>query len=1077
MPAEKIVKRTIVVVAPVSATKSFKDAKKPLNPVAVAVDEDVSTIQQYPTTVEGRENAINRNTGRKVTPFQFQVYDLCAQVPNLPRHVMHGYPTQVNKLANDLHVQLVCVTMKIPKGKISTYKHISDALHSSSRAVGQALKVNPFAPLPVPCHRVLDSKLYIGGFMGQWGKGEKICNKKAKLFNEGVIFDESDHVTVETRDIVVFTDFKGSSTEMAEFTKLAQRMKLNDGSLVPLSKVLAVSKKRKGSSRSRDQYESFSGYGIEPDKSDVQDENRNTLGTRKSSARRSSIDANGEHPPAKKHKSPLPLAPGTSELLKYFTKAPLGDKSNTSPPDAAQVIEARKAFKALQDQDQLKPTHEPTSTADRTLVKPQKREPHDPSTNGKRELARIKKTSSQTTKSEPTIEKDPDLDAKTDPATSDTSGINGVTDLPKNTRSMLEYFKYKPNRERPGAMQQSGFISPKCEDTLKQATVIVLDDTTIHIHADMHGQATAKSNQELSDKESSNAPQPERTRRHRLVRASVLAPGKRRGVNSKSLAPTSLEGSAQESGQEAEPSAPETELEPEPEPDSVTVSRQFMSNYFEAQILQKPNPTNTAPKLPTQPDKPAELVGQPASGVRPRPKTYSKSKGSDVAAKQEQKNNKKNAARRRKTSYSDSDRSESDRNSNEIDDDYLDKPVELKFTPLSRSLLSGGLSNLSNTCYLNSVLQALRNTSGCAEALFAIQENIQRLEENLGSRIKVTEYQRSLFERALEVFRVLDSRERCQGVESSDEKTVYPKEMISTLRQGESLFNSSDQQDAAEFLFYIISQFDDVLKALLQLRQDLGSELAQDIKALIPENWQPIDDLFQVGTQTVTHCQKCPSVSVNMDRSIDLTVQIDTDNPTIIRDLDWGISKTMKMEHMKDDNQRFCEKCDSKEDAHVYHYFTSLPKVMILRLQRYNFKEGAVKIQNGVSCAESMNFEKWMSCDYKGTHPNYELCAMIVHRGRVITSGHYYVYVKKEVEIETVVTESRTETRTFRWLKYNDSRVTPVTDADMAKVLAGNVGTQAVNNISDGAGSLDLDSKEISINDLATPYVYIYRRI
>ncbi|KAF9365357.1 hypothetical protein BGX34_010397 [Mortierella sp. NVP85] len=173
MPAEKVAKRTVVAIAQVTATKGLKEAKKPVKPIAV--DEDVSTVHQYPTTSEEREGAMNRHTGRKVTPFQFQVYDLCAQ---------------------------------IPKGKISTYKHISDALQSSSRAVGQALKVNPYAPLPVPCHRVLDSKLYIGGFMGQWGEGEKICNKKAKLFNEGVIFDETDHVVEETWDTVIFTDFK-----------------------------------------------------------------------------------------------------------------------------------------------------------------------------------------------------------------------------------------------------------------------------------------------------------------------------------------------------------------------------------------------------------------------------------------------------------------------------------------------------------------------------------------------------------------------------------------------------------------------------------------------------------------------------------------------------------------------------------------------------------------------------------------------------------------------------------------------------------------------------------------------------
>ncbi|KAI7822014.1 6-O-methylguanine DNA methyltransferase [Gamsiella multidivaricata] len=173
MPVERSVKR-----AHSSTAKELKshssDTKKLAKPVAV--DEDVAAaVHPYPKSAKERADAINRHTGRKITPFQFQVYDLCLQ---------------------------------IPEGQISTYKHISDALKSSSRAVGQALKVNPYAPLPVPCHRVLDSKLYIGGYMGQWGEGEKIDDKRAKLYHEGIVFDETDHVVAKARNNAVFTDFK-----------------------------------------------------------------------------------------------------------------------------------------------------------------------------------------------------------------------------------------------------------------------------------------------------------------------------------------------------------------------------------------------------------------------------------------------------------------------------------------------------------------------------------------------------------------------------------------------------------------------------------------------------------------------------------------------------------------------------------------------------------------------------------------------------------------------------------------------------------------------------------------------------
>ncbi|MEK6856540.1 MAG: MGMT family protein, partial [Nanoarchaeota archaeon] len=52
---------------------------------------------------------------------------------------------------------------KIPEGKISTYREIGKKLNTKAyRAVGQALKRNPYAP-NVPCHRVVSSSGKIGG--------------------------------------------------------------------------------------------------------------------------------------------------------------------------------------------------------------------------------------------------------------------------------------------------------------------------------------------------------------------------------------------------------------------------------------------------------------------------------------------------------------------------------------------------------------------------------------------------------------------------------------------------------------------------------------------------------------------------------------------------------------------------------------------------------------------------------------------------------------------------------------------------------------------------------------------------
>lgn len=68
---------------------------------------------------------------------------------------------------------------KIPKGKVSTYKLLSKKLNSKAyRAVGNALNKNKSKQ--VPCHRIIKSNGFVGGF----AKGNK--NKIKILKKEGI---------------------------------------------------------------------------------------------------------------------------------------------------------------------------------------------------------------------------------------------------------------------------------------------------------------------------------------------------------------------------------------------------------------------------------------------------------------------------------------------------------------------------------------------------------------------------------------------------------------------------------------------------------------------------------------------------------------------------------------------------------------------------------------------------------------------------------------------------------------------------------------------------------------------------
>ncbi len=75
---------------------------------------------------------------------------------------------------------------QVPAGQWTTYLALSTHLHSSPRAVGNALRNNPFAPR-VPCHRVVAADGGIGGFGGEWGVGGRHCGEKVRLLRgEGV---------------------------------------------------------------------------------------------------------------------------------------------------------------------------------------------------------------------------------------------------------------------------------------------------------------------------------------------------------------------------------------------------------------------------------------------------------------------------------------------------------------------------------------------------------------------------------------------------------------------------------------------------------------------------------------------------------------------------------------------------------------------------------------------------------------------------------------------------------------------------------------------------------------------------
>ena len=84
---------------------------------------------------------------------------------------------------------------KIPYGDTRSYKDIAIQIGKpkSFRAVANACGKNPYVPL-IPCHRVIRSDGYLGGYSGDGG----VEQKKKLLINEGFFDFKIDKVKTKS---------------------------------------------------------------------------------------------------------------------------------------------------------------------------------------------------------------------------------------------------------------------------------------------------------------------------------------------------------------------------------------------------------------------------------------------------------------------------------------------------------------------------------------------------------------------------------------------------------------------------------------------------------------------------------------------------------------------------------------------------------------------------------------------------------------------------------------------------------------------------------------------------------------
>ncbi|KAJ3284403.1 Ubiquitin carboxyl-terminal hydrolase 8, partial [Blyttiomyces sp. JEL0837] len=324
-----------------------------------------------------------------------------------------------------------------------------------------------------------------------------------------------------------------------------------------------------------------------------------------------------------------------------------------------------------------------------------------------------------------------------------------------------------------------------------------------------------------------------------------------------------------------------------------------------------------------------------------------------------------------------------------------------------RPLRLRGLKNMTNTCYLNTVLQCIHAIPPLRDVLLGRGPYLQGyLKEDLpdlnGSPLCLTNELRHVF----------------SSMEASSEKesswnAFAPRQFKKLLGRLNGKFNSFQQEDAFECLELILNRVHDELNTgmnnpfweteapegctmettktgryKISKGREQGWLLNNDLS--YNPQWSIITDLFSGELQHDRTCMSCSRISSTVDLFYQYVVPLDVSEPCsdLVSYLDYHTFPGMIEEYTCRDKLHGCKK---KGESLQTASFSRLPPFLTIVLGRFNtFKEKChLHVDFPIS---GLNMSKYVSTDARAGPMDsyvYDLFAVTYHRGETLKSGHY----------------------------------------------------------------------------------------
>ncbi|KAF4800174.1 Ubiquitin carboxyl-terminal hydrolase 12 [Turdus rufiventris] len=222
---------------------------------------------------------------------------------------------------------------------------------------------------------------------------------------------------------------------------------------------------------------------------------------------------------------------------------------------------------------------------------------------------------------------------------------------------------------------------------------------------------------------------------------------------------------------------------------------------------------------------------------------------------------------------------------------------------------------------------------------------------------------------------------------------IPPKKFISRLRKENELFDNYMQQDAHEFLNYLLNTIADLLQE--EKKQEKQNGKLQNGSIESEEGDKPdltwVHEIFQGTLTNETRCLNCEAVSSKDEDFLDLSV--DVEQNTSITHCLRGFSNT---ETLCSEYKYYCEQCRSKQEAQKRMRVKKLPMILALHLKRFKYMD---QLHRYTKLSYRVVFPlelRLFNTSGDATNPDrmYDLVAVVVHCGSGPNRGHYITIVK-----------------------------------------------------------------------------------